>query len=420
MRGRVNETMTFDVVVVGGGAAGASAAVAAAQSGASVCLIERYGFLGGAAVASSVLTYCGFFDRNHDQVVAGVGQQFLDRLDSQNAYFTHTSADSGNKIVLLDPEITKRAFDELVVNAGVTVFFHAQLVSAQVDDGRVESVDFVHLGGVSRVFAHAFVDCSGDGALIHAAGIPTEVSPISLRQASTQVIRVGRVAPDADLDRDSVTSAVAAYRAEHSVDLPRDYGTFVRLPVSNEIMVLIADQHKDMLDATQASLAEIESRTMAVHYFRALRNSVNGWGDSFLSATGPTIGIRETRHLVGADALSRSDVADARKQPDTVVARGGWPMESHVVPGHTGYEFIRDDGYYDIPYGALYSPHSCNVWSGGRLISADGQAFSSVRVMGTAFGTGHASGAAAAQFAKEKYVDVAELQQALRAQGALL
>jgi glycerol-3-phosphate dehydrogenase len=56
----------FDVAVVGGGAAGVAAAVGAAARGERVCLIERHGHLGGTAVASSVLTYCGFFAASHE------------------------------------------------------------------------------------------------------------------------------------------------------------------------------------------------------------------------------------------------------------------------------------------------------------------------------------------------------------------
>ena len=41
--------MTVDVLVCGGGVAGTMAAVAAARQGASVLLVERYGFLGGNA-----------------------------------------------------------------------------------------------------------------------------------------------------------------------------------------------------------------------------------------------------------------------------------------------------------------------------------------------------------------------------------
>ena len=45
-----------DVLVCGGGFAGVAAAVAAARNGASVMLVERYGFLGGLATGALVIT----------------------------------------------------------------------------------------------------------------------------------------------------------------------------------------------------------------------------------------------------------------------------------------------------------------------------------------------------------------------------
>ena len=50
----------FDIAVVGGGSAGVAASVAAARMGRRTVLVERYGFLGGAATQSLVLTYDGF------------------------------------------------------------------------------------------------------------------------------------------------------------------------------------------------------------------------------------------------------------------------------------------------------------------------------------------------------------------------
>ena len=52
--------------------------------------------------------------------------------------------------------------------------------------------------------------------------------------------------------------------------------------------------------------------------------------------------------------------------------------------------------FYDIPLDALHSIDRDNLWAAGRLVSSDADAYCSLRVMGTAFATGHAAGVAAA------------------------
>ncbi|MBW4096462.1 MAG: FAD-dependent oxidoreductase, partial [Acidobacteria bacterium] len=330
-----NETQNFDVVVVGGGAAGVAAAIGAAQCGSAVCLIEQYGFLGGAATASSVLTHCGFFDQTKTQVVQGIGQKLLDKLHQRNIYRTETFSGSGNTVVLLDLETTKTAFDELVAEAGVTLFLHSSLVSAATRDGLIDEVEVAHRGGRIRIRGRAFVDGSGDGSLIAAAGADAIISPTDERQASTLVMRVGGVAEDADLSVEGQASAVRSYTEQTGASLTRDNGTAVRMPISGEVMLLLADQHRDVLDVRELTAAEVQARQQCWHYFEAFRNFLPGWGSSFLAATGPQLGIRESRRLRGRDSVSADDVSSGRKRPDDAVARCGWPMEDHIVPGVT-------------------------------------------------------------------------------------
>jgi ribulose 1,5-bisphosphate synthetase/thiazole synthase len=411
----------FDVVVVGGGAAGIAAAVGAARSGSEVCLIEQYGFLGGAATNSSVLTHCGFFDQTGAQVVRGVGQEVLDRLDAHRLYRTHTVPESGNTIVLLDLETTKTVYDELVTSAGVELLLHSTLVGATTEEGRITGVEVAHRGGRERITGRAFVDCSGDGALLAAAGADdVMLSHVAERQASTLVMRVGGVRDEADLSQAGIAAAVGKYTAETGADLVRTSGIAVRMPVSREVMMLLVDQHRDVLDVHELTRAELEARRLSWLYLEAFRRYLPGWEDGYLAGTGPQIGIREGRRLRGRDQVSAADVSAARKRPHDAVARCGWPMESHVAPGVTEYGKIAGGGWYHIPYGAICAASTENLWAGGRLTSSDNRAYASLRVMGTSFATGHACGVAAAVYADGGRHDYAAVREGLERQGALV
>ena len=73
----------YDVVVLGGGPAGLLAAASAARNGASVLLVERYGFLGGMGTAAGVSNFCGLHANVHGtirQVVHGMTDELLDRM----------------------------------------------------------------------------------------------------------------------------------------------------------------------------------------------------------------------------------------------------------------------------------------------------------------------------------------------------
>jgi hypothetical protein len=68
----------------------------------------------------------------------------------------------------------------------------------------------------------------------------------------------------------------------------------------------------------------------------------------------------------------------------------------------------------------LCSADAPNLFAAGRTLDADTDAFASLRVMGTAFATGHAAGIAAAQYAETRAIDIGRLRAELRRQDALV
>jgi hypothetical protein len=412
---------SYDVVVVGGGSAGVAAAVGAARTGASVCLIERYPFLGGAATASSVLSYCGFFDQRREPVVGGVGEELLTRLRRRGAYQEITFKWSGNTVVMIDPEYTKLALDELVAEANVSVSLHSWVVDAHSDGSQVREVVVADHGGVRPIAGASFIDASGDGDLAHLAGASVSAPSARERQVGTLSMRIGGVAEDAVISSDAMRSAVSAHNAAHERQLVRDHGPVARLPLSGELTMQIVDQSVDALDAEDLTRAEVAARAQAWDYLAAFRDHIDGWERAYLVATGPQIGVRESRHVIGRYTLTRDDVLSARRRPADVIARCGWPIEEHKGVGSTRYTPIEGRAFYDIPLDALRSIDRDNLWAAGRLASCDAAAYCSLRVMGTAFATGHAGGVAAALWAAGgRPAVVTDVQTELRRQNALI
>jgi hypothetical protein len=412
---------TYDVVVAGGGSAGVGAAIGAAQAGASVHLIERYPFLGGAAIASSVLSYCGFFDQRRELVVGGVGGDLLARLRAGDAYEEITFKWSGNTVVMIDPEFTKLTLDEMVASAGISLGLHSYLTAAHTTASEISDVVTITAGRERMIAGSVFVDASGDGNLAIAAGASVSVLPAAERQAATLSMRIGGVKPDAPISSELMREAVAAHNASCERKLARDHGPAARLPLTGEVTMQIVDQCVDALDAHDLTRAETAARSQAWDYLSAFRNSMPGWEGAYLVGTGPQIGVRETRHIVGRYEVSAADVLSARRRPVDGIARCGWPLEAHHGIGSTKYTPIDGRGFYDIPLDALRSIDRDNLWAAGRLVSSDPEAYCSLRVMGTAFATGQAAGAAAALQARGGDAPEPEVvRDELARQGALV
>lgn len=414
--------MRYDVVVAGGGAGGVAAAVAARDTGARVLLIERYGMLGGAATISSVLTYCGFFTEGEpwERVVRGVGERVLDRLKALGLCREMTSVSSGNRFVVLDPEAVKRVLDGLVIDAGVDVFFHRQIIGGDHVNGRLTAVTVAGDDGLERIEARGFVDATGNSTLAYLSQAATERPDAGdFYQSSTMMMRIGGIDPDASLSRSAIREAVRAGRPTAPIPLPRETGIAARLPGSDDVMAILADVQFDPFSAAQLSQAEMTGRKLAWAYTAILREHLPGAQHAHLVSTGPQIGIREGRRLVGQDRVTRDDVISARRRSDGI-ARAGWPIEAHPEAGRSLYESVGGRGWYGVPYGALVSRTYDNLFAAGRTIACDRAAFSSLRVMGTAFATGHAAGVAAAVLTAGGGHDSSLVQKTLTEQNALI
>lgn len=415
----------FDVVVAGGGAGGIGAALGAAKAGARVALVEKYGFLGGAATNAQVLAYCGFFQQGEAPIpaIAGAGEQVLEEMRKLGVECApYHSPTTGNWIVLLDPERLKVALDRVLAAHGVEVLLHSRVAAASRTAEALESVTVAGMDGRFRLIAESFVDASGDANLALVAGLPMRTgNGEGSIQAYTMPLRIGGLSPETRIERERMQAAVELFNARSRFRINRtDAGIYTRVPGSSDFWWLVIDREMPDLSSQSFTRAEQSGREMGLLMVDILRESVPGFERAWLAQTGPQIGVRETRHPAARYEISRDDVLRGRLREDGV-ARAAWPIELHSQAGKPVYERVGGKGYYHVPLDALHARGLANLWYAGRVIGADPHAYGSTRVMGTAFATGEAAGVAAALTARSgEAPDAASVRNMLEANGALL
>lgn len=414
----------YDVVVVGGGAAGVAAAVGASRRGARTLLVERYGFLGGEAANANVLSYCGFYTQGDARrmVVGGVGASVLSELAVLGFDVTPIRAPSGNWIVMLDPEAIKYAVDRVATRDGLYCRLHCSLVEAYRTAGRIEAVGLLDGAGRFDVEAAAFVDATGDANLGFAAGVPAvrDAQPLRTRQVASFPVRFGGIPLEVTVDREQLAALMPHFRNDCEAGYVRPHGGhFIRLPGSNDLWWMGVDLVTDGLDSADLDRAERTGRELAWRFLELLRARLPGFEKVHIVATGPQLGVRDSRQLQTRYRISDADVLEGILRDDGV-ALGCWPAEVHQGNGGPRFQPVGGDGSYHIPLAALHALDCDNLWVGGRVIGCDEQAYGSLRVMGTAFATGQAAGIAAACHADGGGAAHESVRRELLRQGALL
>lgn len=419
----------YDVIVVGGGPAGVGAAIAAARNGAQTLLMERFGALGGMATTGLLqgwlyLTVSGGGERT----VAGILQELIDRGQAGG-----WCRDSGS-VAVFNAEALKRELDILAAEAGVDVLFHAFAADAVSEDGRVAGVVAATKQGPWAFLGRVTIDCTGDGDIAAWAGADYEMGrpldglcqPVTL-MAFVAGLDMERVA---DYRRQDPRMKNMLARAVQAGDMD-PFETVMHGIQPDPLLpgyAYLNDTAIRRVDATNPrdmTRAEVEGRKQAHQLVQVFRKYLPGGEDAVLVATAATVGVRESRRIMGDYVLDVHDVLNCRKFADGI-ARNAFMIDVHDPEGGGNWNsrFLPRGGWHHIPYRCLLPRGLENILVAGRCVSATHEALASIRVMAQCIAMGQAAGTAAALACaagvSPRQVDVAELQDTLRAQGAIV
>ena len=424
----------YDVVVIGGGPAGLMAATAASRHGMSTLLVEMYGFLGGAGTMGGLATFCGMHARvfgTDVQSIHGYADELLDRmraLDGLNE--PHLSVADRIQALSYDISALKLAADELVTSGGAEILFHTRAVGvARSADDRIDAVIVESKSGRAAVRGRFFIDGSGDADIAAWAGAPFERSE-KLMYPSL-MFRINGVDSDEAGEawrvvREQMEQAEAA--GTHTFPRKKPIVRPQRNPLewrSNLTQLSNADGSPvDGTDVHQLTRGELQGRRQVWDAFEFIRDHTPGFRDSYIVDIAPSVGIRETRRILGGLQLTEEDVLGCADFDDTIGVNG-WPVEAHVT-GDVAFRFAPVDsrGYNQLPYRMLVPQRVENLLVAGRCASMTQGGQSSGRVTGPCFAMGQAAGTAAAMALGAGLggadIAVSELQRRLESDGAFL
>ena len=419
-----------DVVVLGGGPAGVAAAFSAAILGQKVLLVEQFNCLGGVATAGGHGHICSYVAYGTQQrVVGGWAYEVAARVDAAG-YGCHQVGK-----VDFEVEGMKLILEQMAEEQGVQLLYHSFFADCHCEDGRIQTVFIQNKDGIQAVRARQYIDCTGDGDVAARAGCSWKSGDEESGQCQpvTLMFTIGGVdySKVAAFRGNDYALADVWEKAQKNGDM-RPYQTKIMgwwwTPTRPD-QLGINFTHVNYIDCTKSAdltKATLEARRQAYETIEVYRKYIPGMEQCYMISTPNTIGLRESRRILGDYYLTLPDIIEEKEFSDSI-GYGCFFIDIHNCsgPGMDRKRRVPRIGFkYQIPYRILLPQGVNNLQVAGRCVSVDHEALGSLRVMPQCFVMGQAAGTAAALANRHgcdpRQVPFRELQQALKEQNCIL
>lgn len=453
----VPQAWETDLLVVGGGPSGVCAAIAAARMGVKVMIIEQGNCLGGMATRGLVGPFMTCYDRYGEQmIIKGIFEEIVDRL-VKNGWAIHPKdvrwespwtawiKAGHDHVTPFESEGLKYVLDQMTAEEGIKVLYHASFLKPVMKGNTIKGAEIVTKEGLKKIAAKMVIDATGDGDVAYRAGAPCELGNKDRDgkiQPTSLFFRINNV-DSAKLEADVYKHLPefrrvnnVSYRALHwnvaeaeaagEWDIARKSVNLFK-SVKDDEWVINSTRISNINPTESESLTsgEIEGRRQVQELMNFFHKYVAGCEKATLMCSASTLGIRESRHVIGEHVLQADDLINGVVPEDSIL------LASNSVDVHGGGDSANTSVYttinekwYGVPYRCLVPLKVENLLLAGRCLSATSDAAGAVRVMPPAMAMGHAAGVAAALCIKNgvspRAIDPQDVRKELIAQKAFL
>ena len=440
------ETSVFeeaDVIVVGGGPGGHSAAVSAARNGAKTVLVERYGHLGGMATGGLVIQLLMMSDACGEQLIAGLSQEWIDRLDKVGQvlypkkeelgatdketvdrwkdYIFGVVGGSVHLQATFEPEWLKCIMNDMVEEAGVKLLLHSLGTEAIMEGNQVKGVIFESKSGRKALLGKVVIDGTGDGDVMASAGVEydNQMDPKLRASNMAQVWRFGgcdfrKYCEFRNSNPEKFQQLVNELKGK--IDGMR----LVPLVTTRNDIVWFNNwvPHLDACNVEHLTYVEVTLRKYLRTAYEFYKANFPGFENCYIYDTASQIGTRGGRRMMGKYVLSIDDLLHGKVHEDSIA----------VFPQTVGSPVNRHPAEYEnrvyIPYRCLLPKDKDGLLVACRAFSSDLAANNAFNWIPHAIAFGEAAGVAAAFAVRDgirvRDVNIKEVQKQLVKQGVPL
>ena len=439
------ERMKADVVVIGGGPGGIAAAIAAARQGSKVILVERQGYLGGNL--GSGLPFLAMLDMHQRRNIGGLAEKMVEELQNMKGSAGHKYCPFHLSTATLNPFYTRILCFQWAKEQGIELLMHCELSDVNVVNDCLKSVTVTGKGTSIELEADVFIDGTGDGDLAYMAGAEYEKGQegTGVLQPPSLLFNLGGVDTDkfcdyieqhpeelpyalglthiqegydAEFFRNNpghiffgLNATIQRLRAEGKCPIDRDTVIYIKLPIPGEVMVnTIRILNFDGSNVHDLSSGEMEAHLQILPLIKMLQENVPGFETCYLTSINPTIGVRESRRIMGIKKVTKEDVLSGNI-PDDSIAIYSYFIDIHSGDGAETYTKTVEEPY-GVPYGCTVPRKIDGLMVTGRCISVDAVAFGTTRIMPLCMAVGEGAGIGAA-LASQKGISPREVDPAL-------
>lgn len=405
------------VLIVGGGPSGISAAIASSREGADTIIVERYGCLGGVITTVGMETI-GWYRYQGTTDCQGIGIE----MEKIAAKMGGTTKWPYNESQCLDADFFKIVADKLIEENNIRSILHCFVVDVIIENKIIKGIVTESKSGRKAILADRVIDCTGDADVAYFSGAKYRKVSIEDAMGVTTVFNCAGVDKQKFIQyteeqkttykewggswNQSITNKEENLRTPYlhkefqkaidkkiipqsSQNISGSWSTLTDAGEANNLNLV----HMKGIDTTNVfdlTKAEIQGRKETLNAIKALKTFVPGFENAKLRNFGMTLGIRDSRKIIGMYNLTKEDVMGEAKFNDSI---GIFP---EFVDGYNILMLPTSGRYFQVPFRCLVPLEIDNLLVAGRCVAGDNISHAAMRNMMACTVTGQGAGAASA------------------------